>query len=276
MNDIKPIYNSGTISFVQNPDTVLAKKIASNFIKDSEGLIPNGIYKVFKLEQNKQIFCFILYFILFASQIIFISLLATILSNYSWLFYVLTGIAAIIFGLLFIFNMIDYLSLKKSITAYRASIRIGSKITPPFISNLYLKLNLKQVTSNWITIAALFYGSISLIIFWWLKDVNWWIFEFDVWIRNLGPKPELIAYIVLGILGGILSFYIFITIFRKKRIIDIQAFFGNEVISQLEINKMVQERNKAYRRIFIISILVILVFPIIVKLVLKYTKKGAI
>ena len=152
---------------------------------------------------------------------------------------------------------------------YRESIVAGSKLTPPFISSLYLKLYKKQTRQNWVVIAFIFYGTVTTLIFWWLKDVNWWIFEFKTWIANLATNPEIIGSIMIGILVTVLFFHIYFTIYRKKRIIDIQSFFGNEVISQLEIDNIVSNQNKKYRRIFFLSIIIILVLPFIIRIIYR-------
>jgi Mg2+/citrate symporter len=72
----------------------------------------------------------------------------------------------------------------------------------------------------------------------------------------------------LGLIG-VMIVHIWFTIFRKKRIIDIQSFFGNEVISQIEIQKTTSDMNKAYRKIFFLSILTILIIPLIIKVIIS-------
>lgn len=273
MLDIKPIYNSGTISFVAKPATSSNTKLKSKIIKDPKGIIPNGIYKVFEYEKRRQIITAFLSFIVSIGFSVILALLIVKILDYHWLIYVPVVFFLALSLIKTILCLIDYSTLKKSIIFYRESLMRNSKITPPFISKLYLKLNLQQVHHNWFTIATLFYGSLVLIIFWWLKDVNWWVFDFKKWIHDLGPNPINICYISFGVLGLILLSYIVLTIFRKKRIIDIQAFFGNEVISQVEIDKMTMERNKGLRRIFFLSILFILILPIIIRIIWKYSKK---
>lgn len=172
----------------------------------------------------------------------------------------------------FVFISLEMRHLSISTKMYRESLNAGSKLTPPFISSLYLKLFKKQVSQNWIVISFIFYGTIVTLLFWWLKDVNWWIFEFDVWIRQLTDNPESIGAIMIFILVLALFLHIYFTIYRKKRIMDIQSFFGNEVISQLEIDTIVSNLNKKYRRFFFLSIIVILVFPFIARIIYKKIK----
>lgn len=273
MLEIKPIYNSGTISFVAQPSLDLETKIKSKILKDPKGIIPNGIYKVFEYEKRRQIITSIICGLLSIAFMILLSLLIAKVLDYHWITYVPLIFFLALAMTKMILTLIELSSLKKSISFYRESLARNSRTTPPFISKLYIKLNLQQVSHNWFAIFSLFYGTIVLIIFWWLKDVNWWIFDFKKWINDLGPDPMLICYLSFAILVSIMIIFILLTIFRKKRIIDIQAFFGNEVISQVEIEKMAIERNKALRKIFFFSILFILILPIIIRIIWKYSRK---
>ena len=54
--NLKPIYDTGTITFVDSPKNVVLKKIDSSLVKDPKGVIPNGIYKVFRHEKKTNIF----------------------------------------------------------------------------------------------------------------------------------------------------------------------------------------------------------------------------
>ena len=81
MLDLKPIYNTGTITFVDSPKKIELKKIDSSFISDPEGIIPNGIYKVFKNEKSKQIFLLIFNGTILIGVSIFLALLSTIYLN---------------------------------------------------------------------------------------------------------------------------------------------------------------------------------------------------
>lgn len=264
MMDLKPIYNTGTITFVESPEKVTLKKIDSTFIKDPEGIIPNGIYKVFKHEKSKQKFLLIFMGIILLGLIIWISLLSTILlKKIHWFWFIPTIIAFILSSWKLTSVFLDTRHLSQSIKMYRESLLAGSRLTPPFISGLYIKLYKSQARQNWIVIAFLFYGTIFTLLFWWLKDVNWWIFTFKDWIKSLTKNPELVGFFLITILIVTLIMHIYFTVYRKKRIIDIQSFFGNEVISQTEIDEIVRNKNKIYRRAFFISILIVLVFPFI-------------
>ncbi len=270
MLDIKPIYNTGTITFIESPEKVTLKKIDSTYVKDPEGVIPNGIYKVFKSEKNKQKFLIVFTSVILLGLIIYIALLSSVYLHKVNHFWFVPGTICFLLTLWkFISVLLDTRALSKSVALYRESLLAGSRLTPPFISNLYIKLFKNQARQNWIVIAFMFYGTIFTLLFWWLKDVNWWVFTFKDWIHNITHNPELVGFFLIAILVLTLAFHIYFTVYRKKRIIDIQSFFGNEVISQPEIDEIVRKKNKLYRRIFFISILVILVIPFIVWIIYK-------
>lgn len=276
MLDIKPIYNTGTITFIDSPEKINLKKIDSSYIKDPEGIIPNGIYKVFKHEKNKQKFLLIFNSILLLGVSIYIVLLSTIYLKTINIFWLVFGaIAFCLISWKFISTILDTFHLKKSIEIYRDSLIAGSRLTPPLISNLYINLYKRQTRQNWIVITFLFYGTLFTLIFWWLKDVNWWIFKFKDWIHNLTKNPDIVGICLISVLLLTIIMHIYFTVYRKKRIIDIQSFFGNEVISQTEINEMISKKSKLYRRAFFISILVILVLPFIGWIIYKkFIKKN--
>ena len=69
----------------------------------------------------------------------------------------------------------------------------------------------------------------------------------------------------------VLALHISFTIFRKKRTVDIQSFFGNEVMDYNELQEKKSKAHKFYAKIFLISILLILVLPFIIYIILKKT-----
>ncbi len=270
MLELKPIYNTGTITFIESPEKMSIKKIDSSYIRDPKAIIPNGIYKVFKHEKNKQLFLIIFSSILLIANIIWFILMATIYKekvNKFW--YAPASFSFCLISWKLITILLNTKQLNASINLYRESLMEGSRLTPPFVTNMYLNLYKSQTRQNWIVLAILFYGIIFILLFWWLKDVQWWIFDFSGWIRAIAHNPENIGIILITILITTLAMHIYFTIYRKKRIIDIQSFFGNEVISQLEIDELVKEKNKHYAKIFFISILIILVFPFFIWIVYK-------
>lgn len=264
MLDLKPIYNTGTITFIESPEKITLKKIDSSYIRDPKGIIPNGIYKVFKHERGKQKFLMFFLSLILIGVAIWIALLSTIYfekTNHFWFFP--SSLSFVLATWKLVFIILDNVHLKRSIDMYRESILADSRLTPPFISNMYLKLFKSQARQNWIVTAFMFYGIIFTLLFWWLKDVDWWVFHFSVWIRSIVNNPEIVGFVLISILVVTLVMHIYFTIYRKKRIIDIQSFFGNEVISSVEIHEIVRNKNKTYSKIFFMSILIILIIPFI-------------
>lgn len=54
--NLKPIYDTGTVTFVDAPKNITLKKIDASYTKDPKGIIPNGIYKVFRHEKKNKLF----------------------------------------------------------------------------------------------------------------------------------------------------------------------------------------------------------------------------
>ena len=271
--NLKPIYDTGTVTFVDAPKNITLKKIDASYTKDPKGIIPNGIYKVFRHEKKKQAFLLIFNTIIIA---IVTTLFALFVTDWKAQIHWFWNVPLVVVGALamtkFVFVGLEMRHLVVSVRMYRESLMAGSRLTPPFISSLYLKLFKKQTRQNWVVIAFIFYGTIITLMFWWLKDANWWIFEFNIWIKNLTKNPEAVGGIMISILIFTLFLHIYLTIYRKKRIIDIQSFFGNEVISQVEIDNIVAEQNKKYKRLFLLSIIIVLVFPFIIRIIYRKIK----
>lgn len=251
-----------------------------NRLKDPQGIIPNGIYKVFSLEKSVKLASIITSLIIFLISGILIALFATSPSLFintannekiKWGWYIIPSIAITLTFYLMTIELIELIGISRSVVAYRDSIKLGAISTPPFITLLYRKLILKQVRRTWLVVAIIFYVGIFTLIFWGLKDVKWKHLDFKKWIHNSFPNPELVIYILCGIMAAVLALHISFTIFRKKRTVDIQSFFGNEVMDYNELQEKKSKAHKFYAKIFLISILLILVLPFIIYIILKKT-----
>ncbi len=251
-----------------------------NRLKDPQGIIPNGIYKVFSLEKSVKLASIITSLIIFLISGILIALFATSPSLFintannekiKWGWYIIPSIAIVLTFYLMTIELIELIGISRSVVAYRDSIKLGAISTPPFITLLYRKLILKQVRRTWLVVAIIFYVGIFTLIFWGLKDVKWKHLDFKKWIHNSFPNPELVIYILCGIMAAVLALHISFTIFRKKRTVDIQSFFGNEVMDYNELQEKKSKAHKFYAKIFLISILLILVLPFIIYIILKKT-----
>ena len=276
-------FNTETVANRLAYETLQTKALSTkdkNRLKDPQGIIPNGIYKVFSLEKSVKLASIISSLIIFIISAIFITLFitspslfinTTINEKIKWGWYIIPSIAIVLTFYLMTIELIELIGISRSVVAYRDSIKLGAISTPPFITLLYRKLILKQVRRTWLVVAIIFYVGIFTLIFWGLKDVKWKHLDFKKWIHNSFPNPELVIYILCGIMAAVLALHISFTIFRKKRTVDIQSFFGNEVMDYNELQEKKSKAHKFYAKIFLISILLILVLPFIIYIILKKT-----
>ncbi|MTH75918.1 MSC_0882 family membrane protein [Metamycoplasma hominis] len=251
-------------------------------IKDPQKIIPNGIYSVFQREMNiKKIS------ILWNFSILFLSVIAILLLyflpnlfNFSnakdfkikWAWYIIPAIFIVISLTRFTIELIELSGIHKSIDMYRITIKNGATSTPPFIALLYKKLMIRQVRQTWAVVAIVFYIGVFIGIFWGLKDAKWGLLDWQKWIHNTFPKPEILIYVLCGIIGLVLILFIFSTIFKKKRMVDIQSFFGNEQgMNFVELDESKRKAHIFYAKIFFISIAVLIVLPFIIYIILKKT-----
>lgn len=247
-------------------------------LRDPAGVIPNGIYKVFEGEQNLKWVMISINILLFVIAFTFVFLFAykpklfvDVASGrkISWTWYLFPAGAFLISLYFIVIEAIELLGIKKSVIAYRESINSGSTVTPPFISILYYKLSMSQVKRTWLVVAILFYVGLYTIIFWALQDAKWGLLDFDKWIHSSFPNPNAVVYILCGIMATVLILYIVNTFFRKKRMVDIQSFFGNEVIDYNDLQDKKSKAHRFYAKIFFISVLVLLILPFILYIILK-------
>ncbi|MGX9339783.1 MSC_0882 family membrane protein [Mycoplasma sp. 2261] len=265
---------------------IKTKSLSSNIKKtlDPEGLIPNGIYKVFRAEKSLKKFSISAYLFVFFLALISCLLFAfapSLFSSYlsqdiklvPWGWYVSPILFGLISLVLLILDVIDLNALSKSVDDYREKIKQGISFAPPFIASLYEKLMRRQVRITWFVVAILFYVGLFTLAFWGLKDTQWWILNFKDWIHKAFSDPNLVIYILCGIMLGVLLLFIIGTIQRKKRMVDIQVFFGSDVMSNTELSKIRAEAHKFWAKIFFISVLVLLVIPIIILLIVKRIMK---
>ena len=276
-------FNTETVANRLAYETLQTKALSTkdkNRLKDPQGIIPNGIYKVFSLEKSVKLASIVSSLIIFIISAIFITLFITSPSLFiniannekiKWGWYIIPSIAIVLTFYLMTIELIELIGISRSVVAYRDSIKLGAISTPPFITLLYRKLILKQVRRTWLVVAIIFYVGIFTLIFWGLKDVKWKHLDFKKWIHNSFPNPELVIYILCGIMATVLALHISFTIFRKKRTVDIQSFFGNEVMDYNELQERKSKAHKFYAKIFLISILLILVLPFIIYIILKKT-----
>ncbi|AWX42969.1 Uncharacterised protein [Metamycoplasma cloacale] len=266
-----------------NYETMQTQALTSQSIKlkDPQGVIPNGIYKVFDLERKIKAFmlCIELIFILTATITALIigfkpQWFQNEIEKAPWTWFILPILVGAVAIITFTFDLIDIIGVKRSVANYRESIKSGISTTPPFIGLLYQKLLLKQVRRTWLTVAILFYVGLFTIILWALQNQKWGELDWKTWIHKSFPNPNLVVYILCGIMGMVLLLFIINTIIRKKRMVDIQAFFGNDALDYNKMQEMKSKSHWTWAKVFFISILVILIIPFIIYILIKKLGRG--
>ncbi|WP_412031519.1 MSC_0882 family membrane protein [Metamycoplasma buccale] len=247
-------------------------------LKDPQGIIPNGIYKVFSLEKNLKIFMLsitsVIFLFSFITCFLFAytpSLFKVDASKVTWAWYIGPVLIMGISLFIFIIDLLDFLGINKSIVVYRTSIQQGAITTPPFIALLYRKLMMKQVRRTWLIVSILFYVGLFTLIFWGLQDQKWGKLDFKKWIHNSFPNPNVVVYLLCIVMIVSVALFIANTIFRKKRMVDIESFFGTEVMNYNDLQDKKSKAHRFYAKIFFISILVLLILPFVIYIVLKKT-----
>ena len=253
---LKPIINSGqndgnnTQSFTTESianrmlyDTLQTRALVNKgkkVIKDPYGIIPNGIYKVFKLEKNVKlasiITCLVFFFLSLIAIILFATTPQLFLSNTSsqkikWGWYIIPSVIMLLSAYTTIIELIELIGI-------------------------------------------LFYVGLFTLTFWALKDVKWRQLDFKTWIHSWFPNPNLVVYILCGLMSVVLISYIAFTIFRKKRTIDIQSFFGTEVMDYNELQEKKSKAHRFYAKIFFLSILLLLLLPFIIYIIVKKIRRS--
>lgn len=284
---IKPTFDTSDAFFnsqlKSEPNLV---KLETIKYKEEDEIIPNGIFHVFQSQKRIYVFLIILMLIILLSSLSIIAVFAfDVLKQLGlwnveirWGYYILPSIVAIISFVKLTFSILEKSALKKSEIVYRINLQRGERHTPGFIVTMYKNLILKQISHNWFTIFILFYGSLFTLVFWALKDQvwsigNWEMIDWSELIRASFPDPQWMTYVFIAILVFIVLFHVAFLIYRKKRIMDIEAFFGHEIISSESIEKAKSQRNKTFFRLFIISILAFLVIPVLIYLIVKRLRR---
>ncbi|WP_373436494.1 MSC_0882 family membrane protein [Metamycoplasma equirhinis] len=238
-----------------------------------ETVLETGTKKIFKQELS-----FISAILIINTLLILISITSILFLKYApilfatttkipWGLYLIPSLI-ICFNLYFlIIKLIYFFAIKKALLLYKQD-----HFVSPLISLIYQKLVFNQVKRFWFTIAFLFYGSLIALIFYFLKGVEWKFFKFKEWFVIAFKNPNLVFYFLTNLLILNLLIYIILTIVNKKRTADIQVFYRNEInLQNIENNK--SKLNKTLAKIFIFSILTILIAPLITYLIARKIRK---
>lgn len=268
--DVKPLFQTETIKIVAPKSNI--KQLDSNVIKDPDGIVPPSIYRVIKWESIRQKLTSIILTIVCLGIVTWIILLSTVQKS-GWYGYILPVILMLLVIYKWLITMIEIKALKRGLTRYRQDLKYNLTSTPPFLTRMYLALHRKQVAHNWITFVIIFYGGIFTLLLWSLKDVNWWIFDFKTWIAALFGNAFLMSCIFTICLLLVAILHIVMTVQRKKKIIEMDSFYGSRLAPQSEIEIIKTNYNKMFRRLFFISLLIVFIIPLFVWIVYKTIKR---
>lgn len=268
--DIKPLFQTGTIRIVA-PKTNI-KHVDTKIIKDPDGIVPSSIYRVIKWESIRQKLTLLLLNLIIIAISIWIILLSTVYQS-MWVGYLIPIILLMLLTYKVLITFFEMKTLKRAVIRYREDLKYNLVSTPPFLARMYLALHRKQVAHNWITFTIIFYGGIFTLLLWALKDVDWWIFNFKLWIGTLFGNPWLMSWIFTISLIFVAVLHIIMTVQRKKKIIEMDSFYGSQLAPQSEVEIIKTNYNKMYRRLFFISVLIVLVIPLFIWIVYKTIKR---
>ncbi|MCK5867198.1 MAG: hypothetical protein KAG14_02250 [Mycoplasmataceae bacterium] len=268
--EIRPMYENTIKMSVTNIklETMKQTKEKNDLYKE----IPNGILKVIKWEFLRQWITIAITFILIVSMIVLISVYSTI-THVSWTGYVIPSTTLILSTWKILITISEKKRMNKDIVRYKENIRMGLTSTPQFLVNMYKTLHRKQISHNWFTMTVIFYGGISTLLLWWLKDTTWWIFDFKSWISSWFASPDLMAWIFTISLIVVIVIHAIFAINRKKRILDLDSYFGEPLMNETDLQSLKVTLNKTYRRLFIFSIMILMIIPMVIKFVFKMIRK---
>lgn len=260
-----------------NDNTIVIKKSKIQFKssknKKINSLIPKGMQKIIKNEKLKQ-------FLLISMTTIF-SLVLVIYIMFLGLFYK-SGWASYIFPIIILLTflyklfktLIDIRAFNQQILKYEEDLKLDSSYTPSFLASIYKNSIQNQVIHNWLTFTIVFYGLILTLLIWIFKDISWWILDFKNWIKSLLVDPSLWIIILSISMICVFVLHLIFAIQRNKKKQDIKLYFGQDTALLSNEIEIKTNLNKSIKRLFILKLMIILIFPIIIFLILKRTRKN--
>ncbi|UWD34243.1 MSC_0882 family membrane protein [Mesomycoplasma molare] len=277
----KPLNNTDTVNFanIKKEQINLQDINSAKVYKDPEQIIPTGVYKIFARESKILKIFLIFYLFIFLVSASLIALIYTntlktigfVKTDFEWSWLIIPILIASYSIFKFIIKFLDFSSMKKSEKLYRNELTINPQALPTSIANLYKRLTKQQIHHNWFLIFTFFYIGLFALAVWYFSDKVYLngLLNFEKWIQLMTPNPEFLS-IILGLsLLGNLVIWTLLTISRKKRLNDIQDYFGYQIVKDTEIDAIKIKMNKGYLKLFVLTILVLLVIPIIVLLLVK-------
>ena len=270
---LTPINNeTKTKLFTTEHKKITKKHFAKSSDTDPLKIIPSGMYSIIASYRKDLLAAIILFSIIFAGLTVMVISFATIV-HIGWIAYIVPLALFTICIYKWIILLIQYNSFNKWVDRYREDIQYELTSVPQFLDTIYIGLIKKQVAHNWISFISIFYISIFTLLLWGLKDQSWGFLTFNTWILYAFKEPTLITTLLTASIFFISFIHIYAAIRRKQQLYRIDAFIGHRIISGAETVEMKATLNKAWRRGFILSCIIILVIPLIIKLILKLLSK---
>ena len=260
-----------------NDNTIVIKKSKIKFKssknKKINSLIPKGMQKIIKNEKLKQ---FLLISISSAFSLVLIAyiMLLGLFYKSGWASYLFPIIILSIFLYKLFKTLVDIRAFNRRILKYEEDLKLDSNYIPSFLASIYKNSIQNQVIHNWLTFTIVFYGVLLTLFIWIFKDISWWILDFQSWIKSLLVDPNLWIIVLSVSLIFVFVLHLFFAIQRNKKKQDIKLYFGQDtqlLSNEVEVkNKL----NKSFKRLFILKLMIISVFPIIIFLILKRIRKN--
>ena len=264
--------NTQTKLFTTNNAKITKKELKRSNNDDPQNIISSGMYSII-FHHRRNIFTAIIFIFLILASFLSLILYFALNLKPGWFAYIVPIFFFILIGYKWILLLSQYNLFNKLVSRYREDVQYDLTSVPQFLDTIYVGLIKKQIIHNWITFISIFYIGIFTLIIWWLKDQSWGFLRFHSWINSAFKNPSLITTLLLVSISILAIVYLYCSIKRKQQIYKIDSFIGNKIVSATEIVQMKALINKTWRRGFILSVLMILVIPLILRLVLKLIKR---
>ncbi|VEU58646.1 MSC_0882 family membrane protein [Mycoplasmopsis gallinacea] len=257
--------------------------------KDPKGQLSPAAFAVIKKESRIRIYSIIFWAILFLGAAVGL-LLNYLLNtrkdpNSGILLYVAFAALGFFTFWFFVKNIIKLKSWKNVERNYRESYNIGDSSSSTTFAEAYRTLNLKSLRLKWFYGFYVTYMGLFILIVALLKNQVWQIDPQYSWLTIKGelnfPKLFEIWFgntnallIILGIVSAaITALFVLALLYDKKRIVEIQSFLGDKSIDVVNaVNNDLKSENKAWRRLYIIVFILLVLLPLAIIIYLIYRK----
>ncbi|MBN3534936.1 MSC_0882 family membrane protein [Mycoplasma procyoni] len=277
--DINPLNSNDTIKFSATKQETNAKELNKKAVEDPLGVVPKGAYRVFALEGKLLIahiifWGVILLFLGIGASLYFTNSLGYLgvdTKKWTWTWLIIPIAIGLFSFYKFFASIINFSSIRRSLKIYRSELRKDVQALPSAIARLFKKITFVQIKHNWLTIFFVFYTGLAAFLIWILQDKKflWDVLNFEKWIHALTPNPDFLALMMAISIGVVLVIWIVLTLFRRGRTNDIAEYFGFQIEKDTNIEEIKSKKNKFYLKLFLLSIAIVTIIPIIAALIIK-------